>query len=72
MQVKNYFLRVFVSLSLLLNAICGGLIGQTFSAAQHERKRDNRLNLSVVIDFVLGKYHCQGSWIKWVIREKEQ
>lgn len=67
--MKNYFNRVFISFSILLNALFGGRTNQTFSARNWDRKRKGKVNLVWLIDaiFFHEKNHCQESWIKWAI-----
>jgi hypothetical protein len=60
---------VGVALSILINVIVGGASNQTFSARNWQWKKDNRYNVVWLIDLVLGKDHCAGSWINWRIRK---
>lgn len=67
--MKKYFNRVFISISILINTLLGGRNNQTFSARNWERKRNNKINLVFLIDFlwVWEKNHCLESWTKWTI-----
>lgn len=67
--MKKYFNRVFISISILINTILGGRNNQTFSARNWERKRNGKLNLVFLIDFlwVWEKHHCLEAWTKWTI-----
>jgi len=69
MQVKQYFRSIAIAISILINAIFGGVVGQTFSARQYQREIKNKINLCKIIDKILGKDHCQDSWLKWVLRK---
>jgi hypothetical protein len=53
--MKQYLYRVGISLSVLINVILMGELHQTFSARNHQRKRDKKRNLCVVIDKMLGR-----------------
>lgn len=65
----KYLNRIFISISILINTILGGRNNQTFSARNWERKRNNKINLVFLIDFlwVWETNHCLESWAKWVI-----
>ena len=65
----TYLSRVFIALSIFLNAICGGKTNQTLSATQYERKRRGLWNLCYIVDsiFFWEDDHCQEAWIKWKI-----
>jgi hypothetical protein len=65
----KYIYRVGIALSMLFNVILGGEIGQTFSARQHEAKRNNKLNISRAIDAVCGEAHCMRCWAFWKVRK---
>ena len=67
--MSSYSYRLGIALSMLINVILGGNIGQTFSARQHEAKRKRKRNLSAVIDFFLGTNHCSMSWSYWQVRK---
>jgi hypothetical protein len=67
--MKKYLNRVFISISILINTLLGGRNNQTFSARNWERKRNNKINLVFLIDFlwIWEKNHCLESWSKWEI-----
>jgi hypothetical protein len=67
--MKSYFYRVGIALSMLFNVLLGGEVGQTFSARQHEAKRNNKLNLSRLVDALCGKNHCAVCWSFWKVRK---
>ena len=64
--MKKYLYKVGISLSVLINVILMGELHQTFSARNHQRKRDKKRNLCFVIDKVLGHDHCLMCWSRWV------
>lgn len=64
----KYLNRIFIAFSIFLNTVLGGSNNQTFSARNWQRKRDGKLHLVWLIDFVFrNKMHCCESWIKWSI-----
>jgi hypothetical protein len=64
-----YFSRVFIALSIFINALFGGHNNQTLSATQWQRKKDNKINFVYAIDrfFWWEANHCEEAWIKWQI-----
>ena len=64
-----YLSRVFIALSIFLNALLGGRNNQTVSAAQWDRKRCGKLNVVQYLDalFWWEPNHCEEAWIKWQI-----
>ena len=68
-RVKRYLTRVVTAASMLLCVIIGGPIGQTFSARQHEKRKQGRWHLSWLVDLVFGKDHCVACWAMWKIRK---
>ena len=64
--MTKYLYNVGISLSVLFNVFLMGELHQTFSARNHQRKRDKKRNLCFVIDKALGHDHCLMSWTKWV------
>jgi len=68
--ITQYLKRILISLSILLNVILGGRSNQTFSARNHQWKRDKKPNLSMAIDSMLGRGHCLECWINWRVRVK--
>jgi len=67
--MKQYLFRVGIALSMFFNVLLGGEIGQTFSARQHEAKRNNKLNLSRFVNAFCGKDHCAICWSFWKVRK---
>ena len=67
--MKQYLFKVGIALSMFFNVLLGGEVGQTFSARQHEAKRNNKLNLSRLVDAVCGKDHCAICWSFWKVRK---
>jgi hypothetical protein len=67
--MKQYFFRVGIALSMLFNVMLGGSIGQTFSARQHEAKRNGKRNLSPFVDAFCGEGHCMRCWAFWKVRK---
>ena len=58
-----------ISLSITLNTLLGGLPFQTFSARNHEWKRNGNYNLVFLIDWLIWfeQDHCMNCWIRWKI-----
>ena len=70
MQVASeYFTRIFVALSVLLNVVLGGYSNQTFSARNWEWKRNGKPNIVPAIDYFLGEGHCAECWAYWKVRK---
>jgi len=67
--IIRYLKRILISLSILINVILGGRTNQTFSARNHEWRRNNRLNVAKTIDSVLGDGHCLECWVNWRVRK---
>ena len=67
--ISQYLKRVLISLSILVNVILGGRSNQTFSARNHEWKRNKKPNVAKTIDFVLGQGHCSQCWVNWRVRK---
>jgi len=67
--MKMYFKRILIASSILFNVIIGGRLNQSFSAAQHQKRRDGKANIASIIDFIFYKdiEHCMEAWIKWKI-----
>lgn len=65
--MRNYFKRVTIAFSIFLNVLFGGKSNQSFSAAQHQRRRDKKWNLCPIIDriFFWELEHCLEAWVKW-------
>jgi hypothetical protein len=68
--IGQYLKRVLISLSVLLNVILGGDNNQTFSARNHEWKRQGLPNVTYMIDLLLGKDHCIRCWVYWKVRKR--
>jgi hypothetical protein len=67
--MTEYLYRVGIALSMLLNVLLGGTVGQTFSARQHEAKRRGKRNLSLFVDAFCGEGHCMRCWAYWMVRK---
>lgn len=67
--MKEYLYKVFLAVSMLINVIFGGSVGQTLSARQHDLRRNNKLNISRVIDLFCGDGHCSQCWSYWKVRK---
>ena len=65
-----YLKRLLIALSVLLNVILGGKNNQTFSARNHQWKKDGKRNICTYIDAVLGKGHCAECWAYWKVRKQ--
>ena len=70
-QIKKYFQRIFIALSILLNVILGGYSNQSFSARNYGWKREGKVNLVLLIDtiFWFDPDHCMQSWSYWIVRK---
>jgi hypothetical protein len=68
-QRMTYLVRVMTGVSMLINVVFGGNLGETVSARNWELKRNNKFNIVRLIDFVLGKDHCVISWIYYRTRK---
>ena len=66
----TYLKRLLIALSVLLNVILGGQNNQTFSARNHQWKKDGKPNISRHIDAVLGDGHCLTCWVYWKVRKE--
>jgi len=67
-KMKKYLYRVFVALSILLNALTGGRSYQNFSARNYEWRRKGQWNLVWFIDKCHEPWednHCLHCWINW-------
>jgi hypothetical protein len=54
---------------MLFNVATGGELYQTFSARNHQWKREGRWNICPVIDALTSKDHCKRSWAYWYVRK---
>jgi hypothetical protein len=68
--LTSYIKRVLIALSVLLNVLLGGDNNQTFSARNHQWRKDNKLNICKAIDLVLGEGHCLTCWVYWKVRKQ--
>ena len=66
----TYLKRLLIALSVLLNVILGGQNNQTFSARNHQWKKDGKRNICIYIDAVLGEGHCLTCWVYWKVRKE--
>ena len=66
-KTPKYLQRIGIAVSVLINVILGGPSNQTFSARNYARKRDNKINIVWLIDFLVfwDKNHCMSSWLFW-------
>jgi hypothetical protein len=67
--VLSYLYRVGIALSMFVNVLLGGPIGQTISARQHELQRNGKFSFSKLIDSLCGKDHCMSCWAYWKVRK---
>lgn len=67
--MRTYINRVVIALSILINTLLGGRNNQTFSARNYQRRREGKLHLVKIIDFIFfwDNDHCFNSWMKWAI-----
>jgi hypothetical protein len=70
-RVLRYIKRVLIATSILVNVVLGGHSNQTFSARNHDRKKNNKYNLVWLIDFLIfwDADHCMMSWLYWKTRK---
>ena len=66
--MTDYLYKVMIAVSMLVNVVFGGQIGQTLSARQHGLKRRGKANISCVIDLFCGREHCSRCWSYWKLR----
>lgn len=71
-NIKKYFHRIFIALSVLLNVILGGYSNQSFSARNYAWKREGKTNIVWLIDtiFWLNPDHCMQAWSHWIVRKE--
>lgn len=67
----NYFVRVGIAVSILINVMLGGHFDQSFSARNYEWKKSGHLNLVWLFDliFFFDKNHCLCSWTYWILKK---
>lgn len=65
-----YIKRVAIAVSVLVNVATGGSLNQTFSARNWELQRNNKTNISWLIDLICGKDHCKRCWAYWKVRKE--
>lgn len=64
----SYIQRVGIAFSILFNVLLGGKSNQTVSATMHERKRQGKIHICPIIDFLsFEEDHCLTAWVKWKI-----
>lgn len=68
--IGRYLKRIMIAVSVLINVLLGGDNNQTFSARNYEWKRRGLPNLSILVDFILGKEHCLHCWVYWKVRKR--
>jgi hypothetical protein len=64
--VKYLYINA-ISISILINTLTGGKAHQTFSARNWQNRRDGKLNLVWLIDFLVrrDRDHCLQCWVRW-------
>jgi hypothetical protein len=71
--LKNYIIRLLITLSVLLNVILGGYSNQTFSARNWAWKLEGKPNIVWLIDAIFILFndpdHCRGTWEYWILRK---
>jgi len=67
--LATYLKRLLTALSVLLNVTLGGHNNQTFSARNHQWKKDGKPNICKAIDYLLGEGHCAECWAYWRVRK---
>ena len=74
MNIKNYpkTYRIILFVSRVINVLTGGSWYQTFSARNHDWKREGKFNLVRLIDLLLGDGHCMMSWIEYYLKQHKQ
>lgn len=67
----NYFVRVGIALSILINVMLGGPIDQAFSARNYAWRKSGYPNLVWLLDllFFFDKHHCLHSWTYWILKK---
>lgn len=70
-KVYKYFGRLGIALSVLFNVVTGGESNMTFSARNHQWRRDDKTNFCSIIDLMLFWHpeHCRQSWAYWRLRK---
>jgi len=68
-RLFKYVERVGIATSVWINVVTGGSSNQTFSARNWQWKKDGKLNLVWLIDFLLGEGHCAQCWVYWKVRD---
>lgn len=66
-KTLKYLNRVLISLDTLINVVLGGELNQTYSARSWLLKKQARLNLVWLIDFIFfwDPSHCMSSYVVW-------
>jgi len=69
-SIHEYFWRVGIALSILINVLLGGYSNQTFSARNYAWKRRGQPNIVWLIDLLFNDdKHCLQSWTYWILRK---
>jgi hypothetical protein len=75
-KFTGYIKRIGISISVLFNVLLGGESNQTFSARNYGWKKEGKLNLVWLINFI-ARYvfndsdHCLNSWVYWHTRKNK-
>jgi len=75
-KFTGYIKRIGISISVLFNVLLGGESNQTFSARNYGWKKEGKLNLVWLINFI-ARYvfndsdHCLNSWVYWYTRKNK-
>jgi len=66
-KFPRYIKRVGIAFSIFINVVLGGHSGQTFSARNHQWKKDKKYNIVFLIDIIIfwDRDHCMHSWVYW-------
>lgn len=69
--MAEYFSRVCITISILINVILCGELNQSFSARNHQRRRDGKINIANIIDLIYfwETHHCLTAWSYWVLKK---
>lgn len=67
----GYISRVCITISVLLNVLLGGELNQSFSARNHQRRRDGKVNIAHLIDLIYfwEPHHCSTAWSYWILNK---
>lgn len=75
--VLRYLERVCIAISVLFNVLLGGYSNQSFSARNYQWKKDKKLHLVPLIDFIFWVLfretnHCLVCWSYWYTRKYKE